>query len=78
MRCRFAQVIVVAAAFLLVGRPYLDTQSERETSRIMYEMRDRNEDERRFYLHHGHWPEQGCLKGCLKPRAKGCCSEDNP
>ena len=42
-------------------------ESEREISSIMREMRDRNEDERRFYLHHGQWPEQACLKG----RAKG-------
>ena len=33
-------------------------ESERETSRIMHEIRDRYEDERRFYLHHGHRPEQ--------------------
>jgi hypothetical protein len=34
-------------------------ESERETSRIMHEIRDRNEEECRSYLHHGHFPEQG-------------------
>jgi hypothetical protein len=31
-------------------------ESERETSRIMRENMGRNEDERRFQLHHGHCP----------------------
>jgi hypothetical protein len=44
-------------------------QEERETSRIMRENSGRNEDERRFHLYHGHWPEQGCNEqNCLKQR----------
>ena len=33
-------------------------KEEREISRIMHEIRDRNEEHRRFHLHHGQWPEQ--------------------
>ena len=32
-------------------------EEERTISRIMHEMKGRNEDEQRFYLHHGGWPE---------------------
>lgn len=40
-------------------------EAEREISRIMRENRGRNEHDRRFHLHHGHWPDQACtLQDC--------------
>lgn len=33
-------------------------ESERETLRIMRETSEHSEDERRFYVHHGHWPAE--------------------
>jgi hypothetical protein len=45
--------------------------SEREIARIMVEIASRNEEERRFQLHHGHWPEQICDKTCLQKKARG-------
>ncbi len=42
-------------------------ESERETARLMREIKGRSEDEHRFYLHHGHWPEQPCSgSDCLE------------
>ena len=34
-------------------------ESEREISRIMRETAEHSEDEYKFYLRHGHWPEYG-------------------
>jgi hypothetical protein len=45
--------------------------SEREIARIKREIASRNEEERRFQLHHGHWPEQICDKTCLQKKARG-------
>jgi hypothetical protein len=39
-------------------------EDERETSRIMREMAEHSEDERKFDVRHGHWPEQGCGPEC--------------
>jgi hypothetical protein len=33
-------------------------EEERTISRNMHELEGRNEEEHKFYLHHGHWPEQ--------------------
>lgn len=35
-------------------------EEQRGTFRMMREMAGRNEDELRFHVHHGHWPEQPC------------------
>ena len=39
-------------------------ESERETSRIMRETGEHSEDEYKFYVRHGHWPEQACGPEC--------------
>jgi hypothetical protein len=33
-------------------------EEEPTISRIMHELKGRSEEEHRFYLHQGHWPEQ--------------------
>jgi len=44
-------------------------ESERDTARIMDEMKGRSLDERRFHMDHQHWPEQACsTANCRKRR----------
>jgi len=44
-------------------------ESERETARIMHEMRGRSPEECRFHIHHEHWPEDACsAANCRKRR----------
>jgi hypothetical protein len=51
-------------------------ESERETSRIMRETAEHSEDERRFYVRHGHWPERACGHNVLcRPQKLGASSK---
>ena len=44
-------------------------ESERETARIMHEMRGRSPEECRLHFHHEHWPEHACsAANCHKRR----------
>jgi hypothetical protein len=54
-------------------------ESERETARIMHEMRGRSPEECRFHLHHEHWPEQACsAANCRKRRLDMAMKESPP
>jgi len=46
---------------------FMETDTESFAPRLMREIKSRSEDEHRFYLHHGHWPEQPCSgSDCLE------------
>ena len=42
-------------------------ESERTTARIMHDMEGRNEEERKFHLHHGRWPEKADADEMIRP-----------
>jgi hypothetical protein len=46
-------------------------KSEHEIARIMREQEGRNEDELKFELDHGHWPEELCGASCRQTARGG-------
>jgi hypothetical protein len=42
-------------------------ESERTTARTMHDMEGRNEEERKFHLHHGRWPEKADADEMIRP-----------
>jgi hypothetical protein len=46
-------------------------KSEHEIARIMREQEGRNQDELKFELDHGHWPEELCGASCRQTVIRG-------